>query len=84
LDFDVHLARLQADFPVGKRAALAEIVQVRGRVAEATAVIQIGDVIGRIDAEAIDAAWVLTLLLQVAVAPVLVLIVSSVTGRNEP
>ncbi len=33
-------------------------------------------------AEAIDATWLLTLLLQVAVAAVLVLIVSSVTGRN--
>jgi uncharacterized membrane protein YeaQ/YmgE (transglycosylase-associated protein family) len=35
-------------------------------------------------AEAIDAAWALTLVLQVAVAAVLVVIVSSVTGRNEP
>ncbi len=47
--FDVHLARLQADFAAGKRTALAEIVKVRGRVAEATAVIRIGEVIGRID-----------------------------------
>jgi tellurite resistance protein len=47
--FDEHLARLQADFPAGKRAALAEIVKVRGRLAEAAAVLRIGEVIGRID-----------------------------------
>jgi tellurite resistance protein len=47
--FDAHLARLQADFAEGKRAALTEIAKVRGRIAEATAVIRIGEVIGRID-----------------------------------
>ena len=31
------------------RAALAEIVKVRGRIAEAAAVLRIGEVIGRID-----------------------------------
>jgi uncharacterized membrane protein YeaQ/YmgE (transglycosylase-associated protein family) len=35
-------------------------------------------------ARAIDAAWLLTLLLQIAVSAVLVLIISSVTGRNVP
>ena len=34
-------------------------------------------------ANAIDAAWLLTLLLQVGVAAVLVLITASATGRNE-
>jgi tellurite resistance protein len=47
--FDAHLARLEADFPAGKRAALAEIVKVRGKISEAAAVIRIGEVIGRID-----------------------------------
>jgi tellurite resistance protein len=47
--FDAHLARLQADFDEGKRAAMTEIVKVRGRIAEATSVVRIGEVIGRID-----------------------------------
>jgi tellurite resistance protein len=47
--FDAHLAVLQADFDAGRRAALADIVKVRGRAAEAAAVIRIGEVIGRID-----------------------------------
>ncbi|ONH61887.1 hypothetical protein CcI49_03510 [Frankia sp. CcI49] len=34
-------------------------------------------------ANAIDAAWLLTLLLQIGVAAVLVLIAASATGRNQ-
>jgi tellurite resistance protein len=47
--FDSHLARLAADFEAGKQAALSEIAKVRGRVAEAAAVVRIGEVIGLID-----------------------------------
>jgi tellurite resistance protein len=47
--FDAHLARLTTDFPTGKAAALADIAKVRGRASEARAVIQVGEVIGRID-----------------------------------
>nr|MDT0664241.1 GlsB/YeaQ/YmgE family stress response membrane protein [Micromonospora sp. DSM 115978] len=41
----------------------------------------LGAMIGLAVAEAVDAAWLLTLLLQIAVAAVLVLVVSTVTGR---
>ena len=41
----------------------------------------LGAMVGLAIAEAVDAAWLLTLLLQIAVAAVLVLVVSSVTGR---
>jgi len=47
--FDQRLQALAADFEAGKRAALAEIARVRGRPAEATAVLKLGEVIGRID-----------------------------------
>jgi tellurite resistance protein len=47
--FDAHLAALRADFDAGRRAALADIAKVRGRFAEAAAVMRIGEVIGRID-----------------------------------
>ena len=47
--FDQRLEALVADFEAGKRAALAEIARVRGRPAEATAVLRLGEVIGRID-----------------------------------
>jgi uncharacterized membrane protein YeaQ/YmgE (transglycosylase-associated protein family) len=41
----------------------------------------LGAAAGLAIAEAIDAAWLLTLLLQIAVSAVLVLIVSSITQR---
>jgi tellurite resistance protein len=55
--FDAHLARLQADFTAGKRAALTEIVKVRGRGDQARAVVAIGEVIGRLDGEYIASEW---------------------------
>jgi len=47
--FDGHLAALEADEDAGRRAILAGIAKVRGRPAEATAVLHLGEVIGRID-----------------------------------
>ncbi len=47
--FDQRLAALAADFEAGKRAALGEIAKVRGRPAEATAVLRLGEVMGRVD-----------------------------------
>lgn len=49
--FDAHLNRLAADFAAGRDAALTEIAKVRNRPVEATAVIHLGEVIGRIDGE---------------------------------
>ncbi|MGF7238209.1 MAG: TerB family tellurite resistance protein [Frankia sp.] len=49
--FDDHLNRLMADFPAGQAAALTEIAKVRGKPAEAHAVVRIGEVIGRVDGE---------------------------------
>jgi tellurite resistance protein/ADP-ribose pyrophosphatase YjhB (NUDIX family) len=49
--FDDHLDRFEADFDDGKQAALAEIAKVRSRPREAAAVIQLGEVIGRVDGE---------------------------------
>jgi len=47
--FDAHLDALTADPEGGKHAILADIGRVRGRPAEATAVLRLGEVIGRID-----------------------------------
>ncbi|WP_261571140.1 TerB family tellurite resistance protein [Frankia gtarii] len=49
--FEAHLDRLTTDFAAGRRAALAEIIKVRGRVAQAVAVVRIGQVIGLVDGE---------------------------------
>lgn len=49
--FDDHLNRLLADFPAGRAAALTEIAKVRGKSAEAHAVVRIGEVIGRVDGD---------------------------------
>ena len=49
--FDTHLARLSADFSAGREAALGEIAKVRGRPAEAAALVHLGEVIGRSDGE---------------------------------
>ncbi|ONH33233.1 tellurite resistance TerB family protein [Pseudofrankia asymbiotica] len=47
--FDAHVAALAADADAGRRAILADVARVRGRPAEATAVLRLGEVIGRID-----------------------------------
>ncbi|ADP82991.1 TerB family tellurite resistance protein [Pseudofrankia inefficax] len=47
--FEQRLAALAADFEAGKHDALGEIAKVRGRPAEATAVLRLGEVMGRID-----------------------------------
>ncbi|OHV34394.1 MULTISPECIES: TerB family tellurite resistance protein [Pseudofrankia] len=47
--FDAHVAALTADADAGRRAILADVARVRGRLAEATAVLRLGEVIGRID-----------------------------------
>lgn len=52
--FEVHLDRFEADFDGGKLAALADIVKVRQRPAEAAAVVHLGEVIGRVDGDFVD------------------------------
>ncbi len=47
--FDVHAARLRGEKGTGRRAALREIAQVRGRPVQARAVVRLGAVIGRAD-----------------------------------
>jgi tellurite resistance protein len=47
--FDQRLAALAADFEAGKQAALGEVAKLRGRPAEAVAVLRLGEVMGRID-----------------------------------
>lgn len=44
----------------------------------------LGAALGLVVARAADAGWLLTLLLQVAVAAVLVLVISTITGRDAP
>jgi tellurite resistance protein TerB len=47
--FDRHVDALRTDFAAGKAAALRAVAEVRGRPAEARAVVKIGAVIGRAD-----------------------------------
>jgi tellurite resistance protein len=49
--FEEHLDRLSTDLPAGRRVALEEIAKVRGRVAQAAAVVRFGEVIGLVDGE---------------------------------
>ncbi|MCK9925290.1 TerB family tellurite resistance protein [Frankia sp. AgPm24] len=49
--FEGHLDRLEHDLEAGRAVALAEIAKVRGRAAQASAVIRFGQVIGLVDGE---------------------------------
>ncbi|MCM3884322.1 TerB family tellurite resistance protein [Frankia sp. R82] len=49
--FEGHLDRLTADLEAGRAVALAEIAKVRGRAAQASAVVRFGQVIGLVDGE---------------------------------
>lgn len=49
--FEAHLDQLTADLEAGRHQALAEIAKVRGRAAQAAAVVRMGQIIGLVDGE---------------------------------